>query len=151
MNNPLKTIYQTMKKNDAFIYDLLRTINPGDLLDRLSIVQLKIARLHNIDFASERDVYKDAAAAILAQTSEEIYEEVISLYEDMKNLNGQIWDLEEDIRMNREAVCKNLEEVGRRTIEIRDINDERVKIRNHINLLLGVHFQEVKSCQKNWI
>jgi hypothetical protein len=56
---------------------------------------------------------------------------------DLKKTNGQIWDLESDIRKGKEGEL-GLEEVGRRAIAIRDINGLRIMIKNEI----AKHFGE---------
>jgi hypothetical protein len=54
-------------------------------------------------------------------------------YEDLINelyiINGQIWDLESDIRKGKEGEL-GLEEVGRRAIAIRELNNKRIFIKN---------------------
>ena len=47
------------------------------------------------------------------------------------DINGQIWDLEADIRNGKEGLL-GLEEVGRRALKIRDLNAERIRLKNEI-------------------
>ena len=51
-------------------------------------------------------------------------------------INGEIWKLESDIRMNKEKSL-GLEECGRRAIEIREINNKRIEAQNVVNKILG--------------
>ena len=58
----------------------------------------------------------------------------------MIEINGRIWDLESAIRMTDSLP---LEEIGRRTIQIRNINRERIAMKNKIAELFE-EFQEIK-------
>ena len=62
---------------------------------------------------------------------------------ELYNINSQIWDLEADIRAGREGKI-SLEEVGRRTLLIRDLNRQRVSIKNRIIDETGIGFKDVK-------
>ena len=50
-------------------------------------------------------------------------------------VNIKISLLEADIRQGRERAL-GLEEVGRRALQIRDLNKERVALKNHLNAIL---------------
>ncbi len=54
----------------------------------------------------------------------------------LKLANGQIWDLESDIRKGKEGEL-GLEEVGRRAIKIREINNIRILIKNKVAQYFG--------------
>ena len=58
-------------------------------------------------------------------------------------VNGKIWDLEADIRKGKEGEL-GLEEVGRRAIEIRNLNKTRISIKNEITEVTGSGFKDVK-------
>ena len=49
----------------------------------------------------------------------------------MREINGRIWDLESDIRKGKEGELGS-EEVGRRALMIRNINSERIALKNQI-------------------
>lgn len=58
--------------------------------------------------------------------------------------NLRIWHLEEDVRAGKEGQL-GLEEVGRRALAIRDLNKERVALKNALNEVLdGEAFRELK-------
>ena len=50
-------------------------------------------------------------------------------------VNIKISLLEADLRQGKEAQL-GLEEVGRRALQIRDLNKERVALKNHLNAIL---------------
>lgn len=51
-------------------------------------------------------------------------------------INGLIWDLESDIRRGKEGEL-GLEEVGRRALAIRELNGDRITIKNKIAQSFG--------------
>ena len=68
---------------------------------------------------------------------------VSGLLHDLHDYNAQIWDLESDIRKGKENEL-GLEEVGRRAIQIRNINKKRVEAKNQITELTLTGFIEKK-------
>lgn len=98
-----------------------------DLYDRASIEELKFERA-NANNKSHR-------LALSAGLSEQTY--VPKFFDALKEINGKIWDLESDIRRGREGIL-GLEEVGRRALEIRNLNAQRILIKNEI----AQHFGE---------
>lgn len=56
--------------------------------------------------------------------------------DSLRRLNAQIWDLESDIRRGKEGEL-GLEEVGRRALKIRDINRQRIALKNEISKVTG--------------
>lgn len=108
-------------------------ISIGDILDRYSIVKLKSERTE-VDCRDE----------LLALESEiKNYDNVNEYVEKLYIINGKIWDLEADIRQEKEALL-GLEEVGRRAIKIRQFNGERVFTKNEVNKKFGEGFVETK-------
>lgn len=96
------------------------TMSPGDIADRLSIMTLKMERIAHID--PEYDDYNNEVRRLgLSGDTEKLYE-----------VNAAIWNLEFDIRRGKEGEL-GLEEVGRRALKIRDLNKNRIEIRNRIN------------------
>jgi hypothetical protein len=107
-------------------------VSIGDLLDRLSIVLLKIEHYPT-------NVFGKAEHKVL----EKEYFDLKELYIDynldrwlnfLKKINGNIWDLESDVRKG--ALDNDLPEVGKRAIAIRKFNGLRVEFKNIINELL---------------
>ena len=58
-------------------------------------------------------------------------------------VNNRIWHKESAIRSGKEQEL-GLEEVGRRALEIRDLNAERIALKNALNELSGEGFKDVK-------
>ena len=61
----------------------------------------------------------------------------------MIEINGKIWDLESDIRKGKEQEL-GLEEVGRRSIQIRGFNKIRVGYKNEMVNLYSEGFEDIK-------
>ncbi|MBI9017149.1 MAG: hypothetical protein JEZ07_07810 [Phycisphaerae bacterium] len=111
-------------------------VAPGELFDRLSIIQLKSERLDNPNVVNNE-------LTELQQAYEEIESEHQTLTVNCKDMvsllkiiNGYIWDLESDIRRGKEKQL-GLEEVGRRALMIRDLNSVRVWTKNLVTKATG--------------
>ena len=110
-----------------------------EILDRISIVKLKIERIGEPHLKEE---YKEYNKAIKEQKLRGIKikdEWLKKLYE----INGKIWDLESDIRKGKEGEL-GLVEVGKRAIEIRELNKQRISVKNRIIEETGLGFRDVK-------
>jgi hypothetical protein len=110
-----------------------------ELLDRMSIVKLKIERIGEPHLKEEYEEYEKAVKEFKDRGIEIKEEWVDELYEFNKN----IWDLEADIRQGKEEEL-GLEEVGRRAIKIREANKKRIAVKNKITEQTGLGFKDVK-------
>ena len=111
-----------------------------EVADRYTIALLKIERLD----ASEIDVdemqrqidyYKEG----LDLDNPELTDLVDKLY----RVNGLMWDAEHAIRKGQDEGL-GLEEIGTRAIHIRDLNRDRMKVKNDIIDLTGDGFKDAK-------
>jgi hypothetical protein len=108
-------------------------ISIGDIVDRFTICKLKSERL-SLDLSQEMDEL----------TSEiNVYSNLGEFIDKLYEVNGNIWDLESDIRKGNEAIL-GLEEIGRRALKIRDFNNIRVSLKNEVNSTFGEGFIEYK-------
>lgn len=105
----------------------------GDIVDRYTICILKSERL-GLDNSKELDDLQNEI-----KKYDDLDEYVNKLY----NINGEIWDLESDIRRGNENIL-GLEEVGRRAIKIREKNNLRVNLKNELNSKFCEGYVEVK-------
>lgn len=111
----------------------------SEILDRLSIVKLKVERIGEPQLQDEFLALSKA----LEDYKKEGFNIKENWLEDLYDINRQIWDLESDIRRGKEKEL-GLEEVGRRAILIRDTNKQRVAIKNKIAEETGSGFKDVK-------
>lgn len=94
----------------------------SEIADRYSITLLKSQRIDNINLDEELKTYKKEL---------DLYDNIKNYIDRLYEINGQIWDLESDIRKGKENLL-GLEEVGRRAILIREKNKIRVGIKNEM-------------------
>lgn len=106
----------------------------GEVCDRLSICKLK-------DTRTELDVHAELNELRKATTG---YKDIEIYIDQLYTTNGDIWDLESDIRQGKEGIL-GLEEVGRRALRIRNLNSVRIQIKNTINDLYNEGYTETKS------
>jgi len=113
-------------------------MSAGDVLDRLSIVLLKFRNGVRMD--REMEPLMDSLLTLMYRNPDVDWMRYLyRLYE----VNEKIWALEAAVRNG--MLDKDLEEVGRRAVEIRNLNRERVGIRNEVNFLAGESVHEVKK------
>ena len=106
-----------------------------ELVDRYSIACLKYDKTQaNKD---ELDFYKNQ---LKSYDMSHIDLELAELY----NIHSQIWTLESLLKSGKEDQL-GLEEIGRRAIAIRDLNNKRIKLKNKIAKKLGCAVREIKQ------
>lgn len=93
-----------------------------ELFDRLAIAEVKWARTRSNQ--EELEWYQQ-------QITEKDMNAVWSDFQELKKIHDTIWGLEGQLKTGREAELP-LEELGRRAILIRDWNNKRVAVKNHI-------------------
>lgn len=111
----------------------------AEVLDRLSILKLKIERINEPHLKKELKAFNNALGEFKNNGLKIKQEWLNELYK----INTKIWDLEADIRKGKEGEL-GLEEVGRRAILIRNLNRERVALKNNIIQETGIGFKDVK-------
>jgi len=110
-----------------------------DLIDKMSILKLKIERIGEPHLKIEYAYYEKEICKlpVLIKPLMDVF--LKKLYQ----INGKIWDLEHEIREG--SKCKlSLKEVGRRTLIIRDLNKKRVAIKDKIVDETGSGFKDIK-------
>ena len=110
-----------------------------EILDRMSILKLKIERIGEPHLRDEMEAYEEALEEFKLK-GVDVDEKWIS---ELYDINGKIWDLESDIRRRKEKEL-GLEEVGRRAITIRELNKKRVAVKNQVVGETGIGFRDVK-------
>jgi len=114
-------------------------MNIGEICDRLSIL------FHKVEKAGEKALPEFYAFAkeVLLNSKPEDFEDMVKCIRQLHRINGIIWALEADIRLGKEGEM-GLEEVGRRALEIRNYNAQRVKVKNKLSGEKG-QFQDIKT------
>lgn len=130
----------SLRIGDEHASDTALKLPLHEAVDRFTILMLRRERLaKNIPTKKEYAFY-DAVLDAYRAEGVKIRDEWI---EELKEINGRIWDLEGAIRQNREAEF-GLEEMGRRTLELRTLGKERVAFKKKIAKAVRSNFYEVK-------
>ncbi len=118
-------------------------IAPGELIDKITILDIKLARIKDAaklanvraeweTLTRARDAALPRSAALDAETAA------------LRRANETLWDVEDDIRD-----CERDKNFGPRFIELARAvyvtNDERARIKRRINEILGSRLVEEKS------
>ncbi|ASR44177.1 MULTISPECIES: DUF6165 family protein [unclassified Luteimonas] len=115
----------------------------GELLDKISILQIKSERM--TDAAKLANVRRELTA--LEQTwmaHPGAGHDIVRLRADLKAVNERLWDIEDEIRLKEKAQAFDADFVRlARSVYIE--NDERARIKKAINLALGSAYVEEKS------
>ena len=122
---------------------ILTEISAGELLDKLSILEIKLNKIKNPALLQE--IKKDYNIINEAKNKNINSSNVINvLYKDLKKINEQLWEIEDKIRL-----CEKNSDFKGKFIQLaRDVyltNDKRSKIKLEINKILGSNIQEVKQ------
>ena len=124
--------------------DLLVPVSIGELVDKVTILELKRDRIG--DAAKRANVLAELAAleAILAPLLAAAPAGAAALMDRLREVNATLWDVEDELRD-----CERQGEFGPRFVELaRSVyvtNDERARVKREINLLLGSRLVEEKS------
>ena len=111
-----------------------------EVADRYTIAMLKIQRLD----ASEIDVDEMQRQIDYYKEGLDLDNpELASLVDKLYHVNGLMWDAEHAIRKGQDEGL-GLEEIGTRAIHIRDLNRDRMKVKNDIIDLTGDGFKDAK-------
>lgn len=106
-----------------------------ELVDRYAIAKLKFDKT----FANQNELefYQQQLSNYNVNT---ISDEIDKLY----NIHAEIWNLEFELKTGLESHL-SLEEIGRRAIKIRDWNNKRITLKNHMASVLNCAVREIKK------
>ena len=122
---------------------VLSEISPGELLDKISILEIKLEKVKDKDrqkkIKNEYDILKK-----VQNSSIEMSDKIKDLYRSVSNVNNKLWDIEDKIR-----ICEQNKNFGENFIELaRGVyfnNDKRAKLKNEINEILKSNIREIKQ------
>ena len=123
---------------DGFLTETNTTMTPTfpiiELVDRYTIALLK----HNKTKLNQDELtfYKD-------QINNYDMTQIDTELQDLYFVHSQIWNLESQLKSGTEQDLE-LSEIGRRAIEIRNWNQKRIELKNHIAEKLGCTIREIK-------
>ena len=122
---------------------ILSEISAGELLDKISILEIKLEKIKDKNSLDEID--KEYKILKNAQNSNiEIAGEIEKLFKEIKEVNTNLWDVEDKLR-----ICEKNKDFGKNFTELaRKVylnNDKRSKIKLKINKILGSNIKEIKQ------
>tara|TARA_Y100001970_G_scaffold186725_1_gene227084 strand:- start:673 stop:1059 length:387 start_codon:yes stop_codon:yes gene_type:complete len=122
---------------------ILSEISAGELLDKISILEIKLEKIINEDdkkvVKKEYDVLKKTL-----EKSIKLNDELKDLYSNLKNTNTKLWEIEDKIRISEKnkKFDQNFIELAR---SVYFNNDQRSKIKLQINKILKSNIREIKQ------
>lgn len=123
--------------------DILVPISPGELIDKITILQIKSERMS--DAAKVANVRTELA--LLEQTwsrSGHATARIEAEWAALKRINEKLWVIEDDIRDKERARAFDAQFIElARAVYV--TNDERAAVKRQINTLLGSRIVEEKS------
>jgi Family of unknown function (DUF6165) len=126
--------------------DILVPISPGELLDKITILRIKVARIQDaaklanvrLELQLLEQTWREAAGSA-AQVAQEEHA--------LQEINERLWDIEDRIRDKeaKQTFDRDFIELAR---SVYVCNDERAAIKKRINQQLGSRLVEEKSYQQ---
>ena len=125
---------------------ILIEISEGELLDKISILEIKLNKIKNPNLLKEVEKEYETLNG-LKKKNINFSKEIENLYLELKETNIKIWQIENDKRL-----CEKNSDVSEKFVKIsRDeyfANDRRAKIKSKINILLDSNIKEIKEHTK---
>jgi hypothetical protein len=122
--------------------DILVPISPGELLDKITILRIKVTRIQDpaklanvkLELALMEQTWRDRGGG----------QDVALEERALQNVNERLWDIEDRIRDKeaRQIFDRDFIELAR---AVYVCNDERAAIKRRINVQLGSRLVEEKS------
>lgn len=117
-------------------------VSAGELLDKLSILRIKAARLTNP--AKLEHVHKERAHLENLAGTLDWTDELKDTFNALVRANARLWDLEDSVRRHIGAGIRGDDYIDTAR-QITTGNDERAKLKQTINRLTGSELEEAKS------
>jgi hypothetical protein len=125
--------------------EILIPISPGELLDKITILQIKAERITDPVKVTNVQTELNLLSKVWSETVE-IDAEINALTAELKSVNEALWKIEDDIRDEERG-----RRFGERFIELARAvyvtNDERANAKKKVNLHLNSTIVEEKSYQ----
>ena len=122
---------------------ILVEISVGELLDKISILEIKKEKIKDPE---KLKFINDEHSILKEQLDKNVTsdDELSSLYESLKKINGRLWVIEDNKRL-----CEKNSDFSENFIKLsRDVhflNDDRAKIKLEMNTHTGSKIKEIKE------
>ena len=124
--------------------ELLAPVSYGELIDKISILEIKAERI--ADAAKVANVRRELDALLATWNAHPAsrLQPIDDLWEGLRKINGELWDIEDRIRDKERAGLFDAEfiELAR---AVYFTNDVRAKLKRDLNARLGSALVEEKS------
>ena len=122
---------------------ILAEISVGELLDKMSILEIKLDEVINVD--SRKEINKEYKILKKLQKSKvEMTDKMKLLFKDIKNVNLNLWNIEDKLR-----ICEKNKDFGQNFVKLaRNVyfnNDKRSKIKREMNKISDSDIKEIKQ------
>ena len=122
---------------------ILVEVSVGELLDKLSILEIKKIRIkdpNKLNFINEEyDILKNQF-----EKNVKIDDKLNNLFKELKDINNKLWDIE-----NEKRLCEKNSDFGdvfiKTSRDIHFLNDKRGNIKLEINNHTGSKIKEIKE------
>jgi len=122
---------------------ILSEISAGELLDKMSILEIKLDKIKDQNKLKEVKKEYDLLKKV-EKSNIKTDQEIERFFTEIKKINLSLWDVEDKIR-----ICEKRKDFGENFIKLaRNVyinNDKRAKIKSEINKLLGSNIREIKE------
>ncbi len=122
---------------------ILSEISVGELLDKMSILEIKLEKIKNEESRKEIDREYQMLKE-LQKSKMEMTNEIETLFKDIKKVNSNLWNIEDKLR-----ICEKNKDFSQDFIELaRSVyfnNDKRSKIKSEMNKISGSNIKEIKQ------
>lgn len=123
---------------------MLVPVSYGELIDKISILEIKAQRIS--DAAKLTNVQKELTALLATWQAHPASggQAIDDLWDGLRDVNGQLWDIEDRIRIREGQGLFDAEfiELAR---AVYFINDDRARLKRELNARLGSDLVEEKS------
>ena len=124
---------------------ILAEISAGELLDKLTILEIKLYKIDNLE---KKKVIRQEIKA-LKEVADKLVDwnkntDITLLYSKLRTTNEKLWVIEDKIRIHEKDKNFDKEFIElARSVYIN--NDERFKIKSKINMLMDSNIKEIKE------
>ena len=124
---------------------ILIPISPGELLDKITILEIKSERIESTEKKANVNKELGLLNKVWANAVSEDAE-LITMRAELKSINEALWDIEDDIR-DEEREKRFTERFIELARSVYVTNDQRADVKKRINLHLNSDIVEEKSYQ----
>ena len=117
-------------------------VSVGELIDKLSILQVKKTKVTN----SDKLIFINKEYDLLYEMSSEFLErkDILKIYDDLISTNLKLWEIEDEIRNNEHSKIFDSRFINLAR-QVYQTNDERFSVKNKINELTNSEIREQKE------